>query len=69
MPKWKSGERKFAVSLGYAGKKGYWCTIPMPIVKLLGHPTRVVFVVNPNQEIEFRPESEMDKIEALNDKK
>lgn len=61
MPKWKSGEKKFTVSLEYAQKKGYWCTVPMPIVKLLRSPGRVVFFVNSQKEIEFMSESEVNE--------
>lgn len=68
MPKWKTEERKFTVSLGYAEKKGYWCTVPMPIVKLLRNPERVVFFVNSHNGIEFRSESEVGEDEGLNGK-
>jgi hypothetical protein len=69
MPKWKMGERKFAVSLGYAKKKGFWCTVPMPIVELLGKPEQVVFFVNSNNRIEFRSSFDTEEIEGLNDRK
>jgi hypothetical protein len=43
MPKWKKDETEFSVSLGYQEVKGYWITVPKPIVQLLGTPKKVIF--------------------------
>lgn len=50
-------------------KKGFWCTVPMPIVELLGKPEQVVFFVNSNNRIEFRSSFDTEEIEGLNDRK
>ncbi|MGI0079826.1 MAG: hypothetical protein ACRECH_09390 [Nitrososphaerales archaeon] len=57
MPKWKKDETEFTVSLGYNEVKGYWCTIPKPIVKLLGEPEKVTFEVKPSKKVEVKGES------------
>ncbi|MGH2637680.1 MAG: hypothetical protein ACRDF4_00065 [Rhabdochlamydiaceae bacterium] len=49
MPKWKKGETEFSVSLGFNEVKGYWCTIPKPIVEKLGEPKRVLFSIKSNK--------------------
>ena len=45
MPKWKEGATEFTVSLGKNKIKGYWVTVPKPIVNLLGEPDKVTFEV------------------------
>ena len=45
MPKWKKDETEFTVSLGQNDVKGYWCTVPKPIVELLGEPEKLIFSV------------------------
>ena len=46
MPKWKKDETQFTVSLGQNDVKGYWCTVPKPIVELLGEPESLTFEIN-----------------------
>ena len=43
MPKWKKDATEFTVSLGFNEIKGYWCTIPKPVVEALGTPKRITF--------------------------
>lgn len=45
MPKWKKDETEFTVSLGYNDVKGYWVTVPKPIVQILGEPDKITFEV------------------------
>ena len=45
MPKWKEGATEFTVSVEYHKVKGYSCTIPKPIVELLGEPKKLTFEV------------------------
>lgn len=53
MPKWKKDETEFTVSLGYNDVKGYWVTVPKPIVELLGEPEKITFEVKPSKRIEI----------------
>ena len=53
MPKWKKGETEFTVSLGYNEVKGYWVTVPKPIVELLGTPDKITFEIKPSKKIEI----------------
>jgi hypothetical protein len=57
MPKWKKDETEFTVSLGQNEVKGYWCTVPKPIVELLGEPQRITFEIKGNKKIEVTPAS------------
>ena len=52
MPKWKKDETKFTVSLGQNDVKGYWCTVPKPIVELLGNPEKITFAITKGKHIE-----------------
>lgn len=54
MPKWKKDETEFTVSLGQNDVKGYWCTIPKPIVELLGEPDKITFEITKNKKIEVK---------------
>ena len=54
MPKWKKDETEFTVSLGQNDVKGYWCTVPKPIVELLGEPERITFEITKSHKIEIK---------------
>lgn len=58
MPKWKEGATEFTVSLGENKVKGYWVTVPKPIVELLGTPKRVTFLVKAKGKIEVESSKE-----------
>ncbi|MHB2037146.1 MAG: hypothetical protein ACYCPW_10455 [Nitrososphaerales archaeon] len=58
MPKWKKDETEFPVSLGYNEVKGYWVTVPKPIVELLGVPKKIKFLVKAKGKIEVESSNE-----------
>jgi len=58
MPKWKEGATEFTVSLGENKVKGYWVTVPKPIVELLGTPEKITFMVKSKGKIEVEPFTE-----------
>ena len=58
MPKWKEGATEFTVSLGENKVKGYWETVPKPIVELLGTPEKITFMVKSKGKIEVEPFTE-----------
>ena len=62
MPKWKKGETEFSVSLGFDKKKGYWVTVPKPIVQLLGEPDKITFEIK-GKKIEVSATSQNDERE------
>ncbi|MCL4519869.1 MAG: hypothetical protein M1587_11810 [Thaumarchaeota archaeon] len=45
MPKWKEGINKYVVGVGYSENRGYACTIPRPVIQVLGEPEKIAFVV------------------------
>lgn len=61
MPKWKKGETEFTVSLGYNDAKGYWVTVPKPIVEMLGEPRKITFEVRADKRIEVLSASEFSE--------
>jgi hypothetical protein len=58
MPKWKEGATEFTVSLGENKVKGYWVTVPKPIVEHLGIPEKITFLIKPKGKIEVEPAKE-----------
>ncbi|MGI0069762.1 MAG: hypothetical protein ACREAN_05845, partial [Nitrosopumilaceae archaeon] len=54
MPKWKKSETEFTVSLGQNDVKGYWCTVPKPIVELLNEPKKLTFVITKGNKVEIK---------------
>ena len=45
MPKWKEGATEFTVEVGYSENRGYACTIPKPVIEVLGEPERITFII------------------------
>ncbi|HZA69368.1 MAG TPA: hypothetical protein VE548_06675 [Nitrososphaeraceae archaeon] len=45
MPKWKKGEKEFKVSVTYHKHRGCQTYLPKPIMKMLGDPKTIRFIV------------------------
>lgn len=45
MPRWSKNETEFKVSVNQDERRGYQSTIPKPIMKLLGFPKQIKFVI------------------------
>ena len=45
MPKWKTGETEFSVSVSNDGNGSNVCRIPKPIMEKMGQPDRIRFVI------------------------
>jgi hypothetical protein len=43
VPKWKKDATEFTVSVGYHPTRGAQCSIPKPIVEMLGEPSTITF--------------------------
>ncbi len=52
MPKWKKDETEFPVSVGFNEVKGYWVTVPKPIIEFLGKPDRITFLIKGKTKVE-----------------
>jgi hypothetical protein len=44
VPKWKKDATEFTVSVNYHETRGAQCSIPKPIVELLGEPSVITFI-------------------------
>lgn len=60
MPKWKEGETEFPVTMNFNKKRGYQSTIPKPIVKALGKPDRIKFIIKKDR-VFLEPDVETTK--------
>jgi hypothetical protein len=54
MPKWKKDAKEFVVSVSYNEKRGYQCTLPKPIMLLMGSPTKIKFLLNEKKAVEVK---------------
>ena len=45
MPKWKRDAKEFTVGVNYHEIRGYQCSIPKPIMEVLGKPDSITFVI------------------------
>ncbi|HEY7082734.1 MAG TPA: hypothetical protein VH500_23835 [Nitrososphaeraceae archaeon] len=54
MPKWKTDETEFKVSVTYHQHRGYQAYIPKPIMEMLGNPKSIKFIIKGNKRIELR---------------
>ena len=54
MPKWKEGATEFTVGVGYSENRGYACTIPKPVIEVLGDPEKITFVIK-GKKVEINP--------------
>lgn len=56
MPKWKKDETEFTVNLLFTEVRGYWATIPKPIVEHLGNPDKITFLKKTKGRVEVQAE-------------
>ena len=68
MPKWKKTATHFSVSVNHNDKRGYQSTIPKPVMKALGNPTRITFLVKQKKKIEIVASDKAEDKEAHNEK-
>ena len=54
MPRWKEGSKEFTVVVNRDDARGNQCNIPGPVMRLLGDPAKVKFVVV-GERIEILP--------------
>ena len=54
MPRWKEGTKEFTVAVSQDDTRGNQCNIPAPVMRLLGDPMKVKFVVE-GKRIEIVP--------------
>lgn len=45
MARWKKNQKEFLVGVNYHEKRGAQASIPKPVIKALGHPSAIVFVL------------------------
>ena len=45
MPKWKKDATEFTVGVNYNEIRGYQCSIPKPIMEVLGKPDSITFTI------------------------
>jgi hypothetical protein len=45
MAKWREGATEFTVGVGYSENRGHACTIPKPVIEVLGDPERITFMI------------------------
>lgn len=53
VPKWKKNAREFTVGVNYNEKRGYQCSIPKPIMEVLGEPETVTFIMD-NKQVKIK---------------
>ena len=53
MPKWKKDAKEFTVGVNFNEKRGYQCSIPKPIMEVLGEPDAVTFVMD-NKQVKIK---------------
>lgn len=54
MPRWKEGMKEFTVVVNHDDTRGNQCNIPAPVMRHLGDPVKVKFVVE-GKRIEIVP--------------
>jgi bifunctional DNA-binding transcriptional regulator/antitoxin component of YhaV-PrlF toxin-antitoxin module len=54
MPRWKEGSLEFTVSVNSHETRGYQCTIPKPVIEVLGDPEKITFVIK-GRKVEIVP--------------
>jgi hypothetical protein len=53
VPKWKKDAKEFTVGVNYNEIRGYQCSIPKPIMEVLGKPDSITFVID-NKNIKIK---------------
>jgi hypothetical protein len=54
MSRWKEGTKEFTVAVNRDDSRGNQCNIPAPVMRLMGDPVKVKFVVD-GKRIEILP--------------
>lgn len=49
MPKWKHNAKEFKVHVQYRGEHGIQTNLPQPVLRHLGNPDEIVFVIKGEQ--------------------
>lgn len=63
MPRWKKGSREFTVSVNSHDTRGYQCTIPKPVIEVLGEPERITFMIK-GKKVEIKSAEELENMAA-----
>ncbi|MDG6986040.1 MAG: hypothetical protein JRM73_04760 [Nitrososphaerota archaeon] len=54
MPKWKKDATEFTVGINYHPTRGAACSVPKPVVEVLGKPSKVTYIVK-GKKVELKP--------------